>query len=306
MSPTKTPIELLDGYESLRQQRYAGVLALAWHLGRRPHGLEVAWLLGVSRSYASSLMNDPDGSIDRERKARYAGTCEKCGGPTDGSNGRPKAPKVCMRCLVVNGSPARRAGPTRSYAIWTEQKCLDSIVRWVDRNGRIPRTVDLTRAEPGERPCFGTIVRHCYRHERGVETVKLSDGRTWERRFSQITRDLRDILVELAPRLPVAAVVTARNAWVRARLFEVLGIENIVHEAGSKVDVDEHGILWRIERDEWPEPIVMVEVVNSTPEPDGTFKNYFLRVPPDTETPRAGIAWTFDVEADEYALAVAT
>lgn len=46
--------------------------------------------------------------------------------------------------------------------------------------------------------------------------------------------------------------------------------------------------------------IVFVEVLNSTPEPDGTIKTYWLRVPPDTLTAKAGIAWTFGLTADEY------
>jgi hypothetical protein len=48
------------------------------------------------------------------------------------------------------------------------------------------------------------------------------------------------------------------------------------------------------------EPITMVEVINSTPEPDGGRKTYFLRVPPRTETARAGVAWTFGLTPEEY------
>ena len=44
----------------------------------------------------------------------------------------------------------------------------------------------------------------------------------------------------------------------------------------------------------------MVEVVNSTPEPDGTSRTYWLRVPPATRTAREGIAWTFGLTEAEY------
>ena len=44
----------------------------------------------------------------------------------------------------------------------------------------------------------------------------------------------------------------------------------------------------------------MVEVRNSTPEPDGSCKTYFLRVPPATRTARAAVAWTFGLGAVEY------
>ena len=59
-------------------------------------------------------------------------------------------------------------------------------------------------------------------------------------------------------------------------------------------------------RPEDDEPLVMVEVVNSTAEPDGTYKDYFLRVPPDIETARAAVAWTFDVEPERYRVEVQT
>ena len=35
-------------------------------------------------------------------------------------------------------------------------------------------------------------------------------------------------------------------------------------------------------------------------EPDGTFRRYWLRVPPNTRTAREGVAWTFGLTAEEY------
>jgi uncharacterized protein DUF6745 len=44
----------------------------------------------------------------------------------------------------------------------------------------------------------------------------------------------------------------------------------------------------------------MVEVRNSTPEPDGSHKRYWLRVPPEVHTAREAVAWTFGLSADSY------
>ncbi len=44
----------------------------------------------------------------------------------------------------------------------------------------------------------------------------------------------------------------------------------------------------------------MVKVVNSTPEPDGSFKDYFLRVPPTCQTALEAVAWTFDKTPEQY------
>ncbi len=44
------------------------------------------------------------------KRALYAGTCESCGGPTDGSQGRVAAPKRCVVCTPR--AAAARAGWT--------------------------------------------------------------------------------------------------------------------------------------------------------------------------------------------------
>ena len=67
----------------------------------------------------------------------------------------------------------------------------------------------------------------------------------------------------------------------------------------KKVHTDETGVLWRVDLPN-DEPLVMVEVLNSTPEPDGTRRTYFLRVPPNTRTARQGVAWTFGLAEEEY------
>lgn len=61
---------------------------------------EIAAYFDVARSTASAWLCDPDLSKQRKRRERYAGTCEKCGGATDGSAGFAKAPKICAACYV--------------------------------------------------------------------------------------------------------------------------------------------------------------------------------------------------------------
>jgi hypothetical protein len=54
--------------------------------------------MGLSRSYVAELITDPAGDKVRTRKQSYRGVCEACGGRTDGSNGRAKAPRLCLAC----------------------------------------------------------------------------------------------------------------------------------------------------------------------------------------------------------------
>jgi hypothetical protein len=90
------------------------------------------------------------------------------------------------------------------------------------------------------------------------------------------------------------------NAELRRMMLEFYGYERYLTEPGAEpVHRDDSGALWRIEL-ERDEPVVMVEVVNATPEPDGTRRVYWLRVPPTTRTAREGVAWTFGLPAQAY------
>ena len=71
----------------------------------------------------------------------------------------------------------------------------------------------------------------------------------------------------------------------------------------TDTDLDSLGAprrLWRIEDDQGDDLLVAVEVLNSSPEPDGTQRTYVLRVPPGIRTCRAAVAWTFRLDADAY------
>ncbi|MEU0519499.1 DUF6745 domain-containing protein [Streptosporangium sp. NPDC006007] len=90
------------------------------------------------------------------------------------------------------------------------------------------------------------------------------------------------------------------NAELRRVMLEHFGYDRYLAESGATpLHQDETGVLWRIELPE-DEPVVMVEVVNSTAEPDGTFRKYWLRVPPSISTAREGVAWTFNLSETDY------
>lgn len=108
-----------------------------------------------------------------------------------------------------------------------------------------------------------------------------------------------EVAAEL-PRLTVARIRAEGNAEIRRVMLEHFGFDRYLRESGAaKTQSDECGTLWRVELP-GDEPLVMVEVLNSSPEPDGSFRTYFLRVPPTIRTARAGVAWTFDLTEQEY------
>ncbi|MBK9080475.1 MAG: hypothetical protein IPL91_15900 [Hyphomicrobium sp.] len=83
-------------------------------------------------------------------------------------------------------------------------------------------------------------------------------------------------------------------------MLEKYGLERFCRESGKRVQQDETGSLWRAGA------IWAVEVVNGTPESDGSRKTYFLRVPPTVETAREGVAWTYGLRRRDYWVAVRT
>ena len=104
--------------------------------------------------------------------------------------------------------------------------------------------------------------------------------------------------------LGLADVLGEHNVERRRILIDVIGFENLLQAAtgGVPSQEDDYGRLWRLGRLLDDEEYVAVEVVNSTAEPDGSFRRYFLRVPPATKTARSGVAWTFEMGTRQYIL----
>lgn len=103
--------------------------------------LRIAEHYGKSYSAVGNLLADPDGSKQRARRRRYQGTCSECGAPTDGSNGRGKAPSLYRE----HSAEAQRS----AYLFWTRDRIIASIHEWVDEHGRRPVAADWLRAVEG-------------------------------------------------------------------------------------------------------------------------------------------------------------
>ncbi|QBS44788.1 DUF6745 domain-containing protein [Nocardia sp. CS682] len=115
-------------------------------------------------------------------------------------------------------------------------------------------------------------------------------------RGMSVSADFLDSLRALTPE----QIRAEENAELRRIMLEYYGYDRYLDESGAQpIHRDETGVLWRIEL-VGDEDVVMVEVVNSTPEPDGTHRTYWLRVPPTTRTAREGVAWTFGLGAEIY------
>src|SRR5262249_15129912 len=100
--------------------------------------------------------------------------------------------------------------------------------------------------------------------------------------------------------LHIGTIQSETNVEVRRVMIERYGQERFLVDSGAHlIHRDEFGELYfkRLPNDE---PLVMVKVINSTAEPDGTRKAYFLRVPPTINTAKEAVAWTFDQPCQDY------
>lgn len=85
--------------------------------------------------------------------------------------------------------------------------------------------------------------------------------------------------------------------WV---LIERYGLGRYLLESGAdEIQSDECGRLYRLFQ-HLRETIVAVRVVNHTPEPDGSLREFWLAVPPRMATAREAVAWTFGLSAEDY------
>jgi hypothetical protein len=126
--------------------------------------------------------------------------------------------------------------------------------------------------------------------------VSYADG--WGLYFWHGVRITDERIITNPDSLTAADWLAEPNAEVRRVIAERLGYERLLSEAkATQISADEYGRLWRIPDPGDDEDVVLLDVLNSTPEPDGSVRRFVLRVPPDQTSPRAAVGWTFDEDA---------
>ncbi len=108
-------------------------------------------------------------------------------------------------------------------------------------------------------------------------------------------------IIEQPEKITPAAIEEEKNVQVRRCMIEIMTPQRYVALGGAvRVAEDATGVLWRkqwLASDTW----AAVEVVNATPEPDGTRRHFFLQVPGNIRTAREAVAWTYGLRAEAYA-----
>ena len=124
------------------------------------------------------------------------------------------------------------------------------------------------------------------------------------------------------------AIANAHNGVLKGRsTFEIQGYFSRIMDMskfgpaaikgrGRLVDKTDRGRLYRYQMQSdveglwWRTPswhrIVFLQVTNASPEPDGHYEEFFIRVPPNIQSVRHALAWTWGIRTAEYGPTVET
>jgi hypothetical protein len=148
-----------------------------------------------------------------------------------------------------------------------------------------------------ERPCLLRGDAEGRLHELRGPALCFGDG--WSA-FAWKGVEIPAWLIEHKGAITLATIDAESNVQVRRCMIEIMTPARYVALGGArKVAEDETGVLWRkiwLNYDIW----TAVEVINATPEPDGTHRHYFLQVPANINSAREAVAWTYGMEPDQY------
>lgn len=96
-----------------------------------------------------------------------------------------------------------------------------------------------------------------------------------------------------------------RNMEIRRVMLERYGLDRFITNSRAKVIDTEtfRGRTYTLYQHKHPsltETIVVARVTNATPEPNGSFKDYWLRTPPWMTRVIDAVAWTFNMQPGDY------
>ena len=96
--------------------------------------------------------------------------------------------------------------------------------------------------------------------------------------------------------ITLADIAVEQNAESKRIMVERYGVDRYVRESDmTPVNTDDWGTLYDLGTHR------VVRLLNSTMEPDGSFREYFRAVPNTCRTAREAVAWTFGLQESEYA-----
>lgn len=111
-------------------------------------------------------------------------------------------------------------------------------------------------------------------------------------------------LVMHPDKMRLGQIMAATNAEIRRVMIERYGFDRYIHhggmvEANRTVVKGRNVILYQ--QTFWnDENLHVLRVTNATPEADGSYKDYMIRIPPIIHDAMEALAWTFNMTAEQY------
>lgn len=213
---------------------------------------------------------------------------------------------------------ARRSGVVRDLADISVSRYSSSWLAVYQVLGEVCGLQDVTaRLEPLWRAVLGTgwivpfhnvcwivprplavhVDRHMRLHSPAGPALSFADG--W-RLFAWKGVIVPEGVIEDRASIDGHAIARQADPVLRRCMLEIMTPERFISEGEATcVASDDCGRLWRRR---WPNGDVWaaVEVLNGTPEPDGSIKHYYLQVPPGVRTAREAVAWTYGLTELRY------
>lgn len=170
------------------------------------------------------------------------------------------------------------------FAFYKEHKRWPNRNEWRTKHG-LPSMWTLTRlANPSHFPWHRWPLNAHLRHR-----TREPWRRPWDHYQRLLARDRR-CTARMAFQL--------RNALARKEAIDRIGFDALIKHADVVDSHPEFGTLYSLPGETRTERMLLIKVVNSTPEPDGTFTDYYLRVPPDMTNVQEALAWTFGLNTE--------
>lgn len=179
--------------------------------------------------------------------------------------------------LGVSVASAQQAIKESHPRTWTQDEVLSAVFAFIKKHNRWPLSRDCKSSNgmPPYRQYAWLAQRHQW---------NISPRDWWER---QVAKDKR-----CTPQM----AVTLRNVLARKEAIERIGFQTFIKKKMAEVIAEdvEFGTLYRLPGETPSEPMVLLKVVNSTPNEQGRFDDYYLRVPPSMTDVREALKWTFN------------
>jgi hypothetical protein len=114
-------------------------------------------------------------------------------------------------------------------------------------------------------------------------------------------------LIEEPEKITPQLIRAEPNLERRRCMIERFGYERFLGVLGANILAeDQYGKLWRLPQRRGEANSMLLQVRNGTPEPDGTYRDYFLSVPPAVQSAREAVAWTYGLSPAQYDVVIRT